>query len=107
MKKVALVTGASSGIGQACALGLLKEGWQVVLVGRRTEALQETLAKAGANAANAMDVPTDVSDEAQVKALFDNMADWICSSTTPVSHCPPLYPVTSVATTGVTWSMST
>jgi NAD(P)-dependent dehydrogenase (short-subunit alcohol dehydrogenase family) len=52
MKKVALVTGASSGIGQACALGLLNEGWQVVLVGRRAEALQETIAKAGANAAN-------------------------------------------------------
>ena len=52
MKKVALVTGASSGIGQACALGLLHEGWHVVLVGRRAEALQETIAKAGSNAAN-------------------------------------------------------
>ena len=73
MKKVALVTGASSGIGQACALGLLNEGWQVVLVGRRTEALQETLAKAGTNAANGIVMSADVSDEAQVKALFDQV----------------------------------
>ncbi|MEN9625091.1 MAG: 3-oxoacyl-[acyl-carrier-protein] reductase FabG, partial [Pseudomonadota bacterium] len=73
MKKVALVTGASSGIGQACALGLLQEGWHVVLVGRRTEALQETIAKAGANAANGVAMPADVSDEAQVKALFDKV----------------------------------
>ncbi len=64
MKKVALVTGASSGIGQACALGLLNEGWQVVLVGRRTEALQDTLAKAGAHAANGIVMPADVSNEA-------------------------------------------
>lgn len=73
MKKIALVTGASSGIGQACALGLLKEGWHVVLVGRRADALQETLAKAGEHGVNAVAMPTDVSSEEQVKALFDNV----------------------------------
>jgi len=73
VKKVALVTGASSGIGQACALALLQEGWQVVLVGRRADALQQTLAKAGAHAANGLAMPTDVSDEAQVKALFEQV----------------------------------
>ncbi len=73
MKKVALVTGASSGIGQACALGLLHEGWHVVLVGRRAEALQETIAKAGPNAANGVAMPADVSSEEQVKALFEQV----------------------------------
>ena len=73
MKKVALVTGASSGIGQACALGLLKEGWHVVLVGRRADALQETITKAGENGARAVAMPTDVSKEDQVKALFEQV----------------------------------
>ena len=73
MKKVALVTGASSGIGRACALALLQEDWQVVLVGRRTEALAETLARAGEKAAQGLPVAADVSDEAQVRALFDQV----------------------------------
>ena len=50
MSKVAIVTGASSGIGKACALALLAEGWKVVLVGRRAEALQTTVKSAGSNA---------------------------------------------------------
>jgi len=73
MKKIALVTGASSGIGRACALGLLKEGWQVVLVGRRADALQQTIADAGEHQAHAHAMPADVSDEAQVQALFDQV----------------------------------
>ena len=48
MSKVAVVTGASSGIGKACALALLAEGWTVVLVGRRADALQATVQAAGA-----------------------------------------------------------
>jgi NAD(P)-dependent dehydrogenase (short-subunit alcohol dehydrogenase family) len=52
---------------------LLKEGWHVVLVGRRADALQETLAKAGEHGVNAVAMPTDVSSEEQVKALFDNV----------------------------------
>ena len=75
MRKIALVTGASSGIGQACALGLLGEDWQVVLVGRRADALQQTAEQAGPHAAQAIVMPADVSNEAQVKALFDQVRE--------------------------------
>ena len=68
--KVALVTGAGSGIGRACALALLKAGFNVVLAGRRADALQETLAKAGDLRANALAVPTDASKAESVEALF-------------------------------------
>ena len=73
MSKIVLVTGASSGIGKACALALLKEGWQVVLVGRRADALASAVAEAGANAGNAHAIPTDLSKESEVKALFDQI----------------------------------
>jgi len=68
--RVALVTGAGSGIGRACALALLKAGWHVVLAGRRADALQQTVAAAGADGARLLPVPTDVGDPAAVKALF-------------------------------------
>ena len=68
--KVALVTGAGSGIGRATALALLKAGYHVVLAGRRADALQQTVAAAGALGANALAVPTDASDPAAVDALF-------------------------------------
>ena len=73
MSKIALVTGASSGIGKACALALLNEGWQVVLVGRRADALAAAVAEAGANAGNAHAIPTDLSKEPEVKALFEQI----------------------------------
>jgi NAD(P)-dependent dehydrogenase (short-subunit alcohol dehydrogenase family) len=73
MSKIALVTGASSGIGKACALALLKEGWQVVLVGRRADALAAAVAETGPNAGHAHAIPTDLSKEPEVKALFDQI----------------------------------
>jgi len=73
MSKVAVVTGASSGIGKACALALLAEGWQVVLVGRRADALQATVQAAGENAGNAWAVSCDVSQEESVAQLFDGV----------------------------------
>ena len=73
MSKIALVTGASSGIGKACALALLKEGWQVVLIGRRADALAAAVAEAGLNAGNAHAIPTDLSKEPEVKALFEQI----------------------------------
>jgi NAD(P)-dependent dehydrogenase (short-subunit alcohol dehydrogenase family) len=73
MSKIALVTGASSGIGKACALALLQEGWQVVLVGRRADALAAAVLEAGVNAGNAHAIPTDLSKEPEVTALFDQI----------------------------------
>ena len=73
MSKIALVTGASSGIGKACALALLKEGWQVVLVGRRADALAAAVLEAGPNAGHAHAIPTDLSKEPEVKALFEQI----------------------------------
>jgi NAD(P)-dependent dehydrogenase (short-subunit alcohol dehydrogenase family) len=69
--KVALVTGAGSGIGRAAALALLREGWSVVLAGRRRDALEQTITAAGAAAARALAVPADVGDPAAVRALFE------------------------------------
>ncbi len=68
--KVALVTGAGSGIGRATALALLREGYSVVLAGRRAEALEQTRAAAGPDGARALAVPADVSNPADVGRLF-------------------------------------
>jgi NAD(P)-dependent dehydrogenase (short-subunit alcohol dehydrogenase family) len=68
--KVAIVTGAGSGIGRGAAVALLGEGYSVALAGRRQDALQESIAEAGADGNRALAVPTDVSDPASVSALF-------------------------------------
>jgi NAD(P)-dependent dehydrogenase (short-subunit alcohol dehydrogenase family) len=70
MKKVAIVTGAGSGIGRAAALALLKAGFHVALAGRRADALEATRAGAVGAAERALVVPTDATDPAAVKALF-------------------------------------
>ena len=73
--RVAIVTGAGSGIGAACAQALLADGWRVAFAGRRADALQQAIAKAGDPfgdiAQRALAVPTDVTQAAQVAALFD------------------------------------
>ncbi|MFT3779775.1 MAG: SDR family oxidoreductase [Ottowia sp.] len=68
--RVAVVTGAGTGIGRAAALALLGDGWRVVLAGRRPEPLHET-AQASAAGERVLAVPTDVTDPAAVAALFE------------------------------------
>ena len=68
--KVAIVTGAGSGIGKAAALALIKDGYRVVLAGRRLDPLTEVIAEGGAPD-RALAVSADVSDPASVKALFE------------------------------------
>jgi len=67
--KVAVVTGAGSGIGKASALALLNAGYSVALAGRRAELLNQAVSESGAGA-RALAVPTDVSKPADVTALF-------------------------------------
>src|SRR5688572_18495498 len=68
--KIALVTGAGSGIGRAAAQGLLAAGWTVVLAGRRRDALEVTARESGAPAGRGLIVPADVTDPAAVRELF-------------------------------------
>src|ERR1700730_1011510 len=69
--KIAVITGAGSGIGRASALALLEAGFTVVLAGRRREMLEETAALGKAPPPRTLVVPTDVSDAAAIAALFD------------------------------------
>jgi len=69
-QRVALVTGAGSGIGKASALALMKEGYAVALAGRRRDALEKTAEEGKAGGGKSLVVPSDVTDPASVKALF-------------------------------------
>jgi len=69
-RKVAIITGAGTGIGKHCALALLHEGYAVVLAGRRMEPLEATAEEGKASGSPILIVPTDVGDPASVKNLF-------------------------------------
>ena len=72
LQKVALITGAGTGIGKAVALALMKDGYAAVLAGRRKDKLEETAAEGKASGSKSLVVPTDVSDPGSIKALFAN-----------------------------------
>lgn len=67
--KTAVVTGAGSGVGQATALKLVEQGWRVAILGRRPEALQETVKLAGARGDQLLVCPCDIGQHAQVAAV--------------------------------------
>ena len=73
-KRVALVTGAGTGIGKSAALALLKDGYHVALVGRRKELLDKTAGDSGAKD-RAMVLPTDITKPENVKAMFAKVKD--------------------------------
>jgi NAD(P)-dependent dehydrogenase (short-subunit alcohol dehydrogenase family) len=72
MTKIALITGAGSGVGRAVARTLSQKGWSVVLVGRKKETLEETAARLSGGVLVA---PADVGDPAQVKSVFAQTRD--------------------------------
>ena len=72
MARIAIVTGAGSGVGKAAALALLKDGWNVALAGRRRDVLEKTAQESGAGE-RALCVPTDVAKQDSVKALFSTV----------------------------------
>jgi NAD(P)-dependent dehydrogenase (short-subunit alcohol dehydrogenase family) len=69
--KVALVTGASAGIGRACAIALLKVGYAVTVTGRRADALKETLDRAGPDGKNGLVLAGDIADPATIVSIFE------------------------------------
>jgi len=74
-QKIAVVTGAGSGIGKAVALALAAEGYAIVLAGRRADALEQTVRDAHPHESRLLPVPTDVADPESVRALFDRTKD--------------------------------
>ena len=68
--KVAIITGAGSGVGRSVAIAFLKDGYRTVLAGRRADALEETIQLSGVDKGRALAVPTDVTDKASVENLF-------------------------------------
>ena len=74
-QKIAIVTGGGSGIGRATSLALLRDGYTVVLAGRRGSTLERTVAEAGPDGTRALAVVADVSDPASVRTLFDSTQD--------------------------------
>ena len=69
--KVAVITGAGSGIGRSAALHLFKDGYSVALAGRRLEPLEESISLAGVDSGRAIAVPTDVGDTDAIANLFE------------------------------------
>jgi NAD(P)-dependent dehydrogenase (short-subunit alcohol dehydrogenase family) len=69
MNKTAVVTGAGSGVGQAIAIALAKQNWQVALVGRREETLRDTVKRAGKNSKNLLVCPCDIGDAGAVEQM--------------------------------------
>ena len=72
-EKIALVTGAGTGVGRAVAIALANAGYSIVLAGRRKEMLDKVAAEINAVGARALAVPTDVSKREQILALFANV----------------------------------
>jgi NAD(P)-dependent dehydrogenase (short-subunit alcohol dehydrogenase family) len=73
--KVAIITGAGTGIGKATALAFLKDGYRVAFAGRRKDILETAIKEAGDKSSNAIAVPTDISDPGAVQNLFSKTSN--------------------------------
>src|SRR4051812_14833513 len=75
MAKIAIVTGASSGVGRATAIALAQAGWQVALAARRAEGLKKTVELAGDAAKNMQSFPLDIADISAVNSMAKSMLE--------------------------------
>src|SRR4051812_33584931 len=75
MAKIALVTGASSGVGRATAISLAQAGWQVGITARRKEALQQTIEQAGTAGGNMHIYAMDIANKSAVEAMAKSMLE--------------------------------
>src|SRR5438874_5913533 len=75
MTKTCVVTGAGSGVGQAIAIALAKKGWRVALIGRRSEALNETVKMAESSSKQFLICPCDIAESAAVERMSKQVLD--------------------------------
>lgn len=97
MNKVAVITGAGSGVGQAVALRMAREGWNVALLGRRIEALHETLARVGQVATTLIPIACDVSVQSEVANMADRVRKTLGTVTALVNSAGVNVPKRSLA----------
>ena len=100
-KKVAIVTGAGSGVGKAVALALLKDGYHVSLAGRRKDALEQ-VAAAGAASGRTLVVPTDVCDPEAIRALFARTTETFGDRSELLQQAPYGYASSNASSTSIT-----
>jgi NAD(P)-dependent dehydrogenase (short-subunit alcohol dehydrogenase family) len=95
--KIALVTGAGTGVGKAVAIALAKAGYNLVLAGRRKDMLDGTASAVNAAGQQALAVPTDVSKRDSILALFEKVKSRTCRSRPGRTSSPPTSPACSCA----------
>jgi meso-butanediol dehydrogenase / (S,S)-butanediol dehydrogenase / diacetyl reductase len=103
--KIAFITGAGSGIGRACAELFAQQGAKVILAGRRAEPLNSAVAKINNSGGEAIAVPCDVTDSAQVSAAIKAAVDQFGSLTTVVNNAGVIVPGNAEQTTDANWDM--
>ena len=102
--RVALITGAGTGIGKAAAKALRGAGYAVVLTGRKLDKLEAAMSAIGATADNALAIACDVGNPDEVKALFASVKALMCCLTTPVLLPLRYRPTSSPMSSGWRWS---
>jgi NAD(P)-dependent dehydrogenase (short-subunit alcohol dehydrogenase family) len=103
--KIAFITGAGSGIGRACAELFAQQGAKVILAGRRADPLNSAVAKINNSGGEAIAVPCDVTDSAQVSAAIKAAVDKFGSLTTVVNNAGVIVPGNAEQTTDANWDM--
>ena len=101
LQKVALVTGAGTGIGKAVALALMKEGYATVLAGRRADKLEETASEGKSTGAKSLAVPTDVGYTLLLGGGGALVLTPIASSRPPFDPVRDFEPIALLVTTGL------